>query len=405
MENSRDKRTVLALEGKYCKDCVIETDNVDEGAVNLVGEFLGNPLFRDSKIRVMPDVHLGVGTVIGFTCPVKGFVNPHHVGVDIGCGIDMELFDRPLDKKEYSLFEYRLRKEIPIGMAINKERQFEIKPFLKFLRHELDSARNSSGGLVNAMNMGDERELERWMDSVKIDRTTFYKSIGTVGGGNHFMEYDEGDNRYGFTVHTGSRNLGMKVFNRWNRIALANSENPGFLFDAEMRGYLTDMVIAQAYARYNRITIMEKAAKILHKINGARVVGSICTIHNYVDFGDMILRKGAIRAYEGELMVIPFNMRDGIAVCEGKSNADWNFSAPHGSGRCMSRAEAMRCLSMDEYKKEMRDVYTTSICKETLDEAPAAYKDTSSILKAIGETCIVHYKMMPRINIKAANSK
>ena len=409
-QNSSDmseiqKRTVLALRGKYCKDCIIYTEDVDEKAVEIVGNLLGNPLFKDAKIRVMPDVHAGIGTVIGFTCPVTNFINPSHVGVDIGCGIDLELFDRPLDKKDYALFEHRICKEIPTGFNVNKERQFEMKPFLKYLRSELDSARNSSNGLVNYVELRDERDMDKWIESVRIEKGLFYKSIGTIGGGNHFMEYDEGDGRYAFTVHTGSRHLGIKIFNKWDSVAKRNQNYPGYLLDEDMKGYLTDMVIAQAYARFNRMIVLDKAAAIMHKINGAKLVGSIETTHNYVDFRDMILRKGAIRSYEGELMVLPFNMRDGIAVCEGKSNPEWNYSSPHGSGRCMSRAEARRNLSMADYKYQMRDVYTTSVNLETIDEAPSAYKDTASILEAVGQTCIIHYRMLPKINIKAADEK
>lgn len=397
-----EKRNVLALKGKYCKDCIIFTEDVEEGAVTMVGNLLGNPLFRDSKIRVMPDVHLGKGIVIGFTCPVTSFINPQHVGIDIGCGIDLELFDRPLDKKDYALFEHRLKKDIPTGFNINKERQFEMKPFLKYLRQELSSARQSSGGLVNHLDLTDERELEEWIRSVGMDKAQFYKSIGSIGGGNHFMEYDEGDGRFAFTVHTGSRHLGLKVFNKWDRIAQRNPNAPGYLVDEDLRGYLTDMVISQAYARFNREIVLDKAAKIMHKINGARVEGYIKTTHNYVDFRDMILRKGAIRSYAGELMVVPFNMRDGIVVCEGRSNSEWNFSASHGSGRCMSRADAKRNISMAEYRRQMQGIYTTSVTPDTLDEAPGAYKDTDSILESLGQTCTIHYRMLPKINIKNA---
>ena len=365
-----ERRNVLALQGKYCKDCIIYAEDVEDEAVGTVGDLLGNPLFRDTRIRVMPDVHQGKGIVIGFTCPVTSFINPQHVGLDIGCGIDLELFDRPLDRKDYALFEHRLRMEIPSGFNINRERQFEMKPFLKYLRQELGSARQSSGGLVNHLELTGERELEDWIRSVGMDKGVFYKSVGSIGGGNHFMEYDEGDGRFAFTVHTGSRHLGLKVFNKWDRIAQRNPNAPGYLVDENLKGYLTDMVIAQAYARFNREVVLGKAAKIMHKINGARIEGYIRTTHNYVDFRDMILRKGAIRSYAGELMVIPFNMRDGIVVCKGRSNPEWNFSAPHGSGRCMSRANAKRNISMVEYHRQMEGIYTTSVTPETLDEAP-----------------------------------
>lgn len=397
-----EKRNVLALKGKYCKDCIIFTEDVEEEAVTMVGNLLGNPLFRDTKIRVMPDVHLGKGIVIGFTCPVTHFLNPQHVGLDIGCGIDLELFDRPLDKKDYALFEHRLKKDIPTGFNINKERQFEMKPFLKYLRRELASARQSSGGLVNYLDLESERGLYKWIRSVGMDKGQFYKSIGSIGGGNHFMEYDEGDGRYAFTVHTGSRHLGLKVFNKWDRVARCNPNAPGYLVDENLKGYLTDMVIAQAYAGFNREVVLEKAAAIMHKINGAKVEGVIKTTHNYVDFRDMILRKGAIRSYAGELMVIPFNMRDGIVVCEGRSNSEWNFSAPHGSGRCMSRADAKRNISMADYHRQMAGIYTTSVTPDTLDEAPDAYKDTNSILESLAQTCSIQYRMYPKINVKNA---
>ena len=205
------------------------------------------------------------------------------------------------------------------------------------------------------------------------------------------------------TVHTGSRHLGLKVFRKWDRIAQANPNYPGYLVDENLKGYLTDMVIAQAYAKFNRMVIMDKVAEIMHKMTGAKIDGLIETTHNYVDFGDMMLRKGAIRSYEGELMVIPFNMRDGIVVCEGRSNTDWNCSAPHGAGRRMSRAEARRIISLGDYSKDMKDVYTTSVSMDTIDEAPAAYKDADSIIEIIGGTAKVLYRMKSKINIKAAD--
>ena len=402
MENTSEKRNVLALRGKWCKDCIILTEDVEQEAIDMVGALLGNPLFRDAKIRVMPDVHAGKGIVIGFTCPVTSFINPSHVGLDIGCGIDLEFFDRPLAAGDYALFEHRIRKEIPTGFSINRARQFEMKGFLKFLRSELDRARQSSGGLVNYVDLSDEDGLDAWIESVGMDRGQFYRSVGSIGGGNHFMEYDEGDGRFAFTVHTGSRHLGLKVFRKWDSVAQRNANAPGYLVDADMRGYLTDMVIAQAYARYNRMVVLDKAAAVMHKISGARVTGTIETTHNYVDFRDMMLRKGAIRAYEGELMVIPFNMRDGIAVCEGRSNPEWNCSAPHGSGRCMSRADARRHLSVADYREQMHGIYSTGVDLSTIDEAPGAYKDTGSILESLPQTCSVQYRMMPKINIKAS---
>lgn len=387
----------IKIGGHFCKDCKIFTYKVEDSAMEQIRELLDNPLFRGAKMRIMPDVHAGKGIVIGYTCRVEDFVNPEHVGLDIGCGIDTEIFDRPLPEKDYALFEHRLRKEVPMGFDIHKDRQFEMKPFLKFMRQELNRAYQSSGGRIDIIEWNSEQEAFDWMKTVGIQPAVFLKSLGTLGGGNHFMEYEEGEDRWSFTVHTGSRGLGSKVFGKWNRIASAKG---GYLFGNELRAYLTDMVITQAYAKYNRKLILDKAAEIMHKICGGKVDGIINTVHNYVDFRDMVLRKGAIRSYEGELMVMPFNMRDGIAICQGLSNEDWNWSAPHGSGRLMSRTQAHRQLQMKGYKEEMQGVYSTSICPETIDESPSAYKPTEDILQAITPTCKVLYRLRSKINLK-----
>lgn len=159
--------------------------------------------------------------------------------------------------------------------------------------------------MINMVEFLNEDDLVAWMRSVNIQPAIFYKSLGTLGGGNHFMEYEEGEDRWAFTVHTGSRSLGTKVFNKWDGVARCNG---GYLTGEALKGYLTDMVITQAYAKYNRKLILDKAAEIMHKINGAKVAGNIGTTHNYLDFQDLVIRKGAIRSYEGELVVIPFNM-------------------------------------------------------------------------------------------------
>ena len=170
-----------------------------------------------------------------------------------------------------------------------------------------------------------------------------------------------------------------------------------------MIGYLTDMVIAQAYAKYNHKLICDIISNILRTINGAKVIETIQSIHNYVSFDDKMIRKSAIRSYKDEKMVIPFNMRDGLAICVGKSNEDWNCSAPHGAGRRMSRAKAKSELTMEEFAETMKDVYSTSICKGTLDESPMAYKDTNTIINAISDTCYILYMIKPIINIKSTD--
>ena len=259
---------------------------------------------------------------------------------------------------------------------------------------------------------------------------------------NHFLEYDEGEGIYAFTVHTGSRNLGLRVWKKWDKLAnstkiskagekdiiarvkAANTDKSkikeeiskaieeykltlhhGYLEGENLRGYLTDMVIAQAYARYNHMVIQHKAEEIMHQLTGAKVIKTIYTTHNYVDFntpnGVPMIRKGAVRSISGEEFILPFNMRDGIAICKGLGNSDWNWSAPHGAGRKMSRAEAKRNLKVKDFEKEMSGIYSTTVNQSTIDESPMAYKPKEEIITNIADTCEILYFMKPKINIKA----
>lgn len=381
------------------KDVKIFANNVEEAAVELINAIAGHPVFDNLPIRIMPDTHAGKGIVVGFTCPVGNQVNPEHIGADIGCGIETILFDKLLSKDDYPLFEQRIRKEIPMGKDLNGHRQFDMKDFCKFMRKELDRAIQSSDGLVQEIPFKTENDISSWCKSIHLDEKLFYKSIGTLGSGNHFIEldYNEELQKMGITIHTGSRNLGQKVCARWSKKAIATS---GYLSGNLLQAYLTDMVIAQAYAKYNRRVILEKIAAIYRKMCKGKVVETISSVHNYIDFEDMMIRKGAIRSYQGEKIVIPFNMRDGLAICQGKSNEDWNCSAPHGSGRKLSRNKAKESLSVGEFQQAMQGIYSTSICHATLDESPMAYKDTAEIVALIEPTCEILYFMKPEINIK-----
>jgi RNA-splicing ligase RtcB len=315
-----------------------------------------------------------------------------------------------------------------------------MKVFLKFMRSEYNKARSTAPEYVNDVEIT-EKFFTDMLRRIGMDEGMFYKSLMSVGGGNHFIEIGNCDGKYAFTVHCGSRNFGLKVWKYWDKIASSNQidnkllkeaikdlksktsnrrELPekiaalteefksrtcsnGYLMGENMNGYLTDMVIAQAYAKFNHKLICDKIAEIFKNINGAKVVETIQSIHNYVSFDDKIIRKGAIRAYEDEKMVIPFNMRDGLAICIGKSNEDWNCSAPHGAGRIMSRSKAKANISLEEFKESMKNVYTTSVCKNTIDESPMAYKDTNTILNLIGDTCDIIYMVKPVINIKSTD--
>lgn len=439
---------MIEIKGKYCKDIKIFTDNIEDGALSLIYELSNSQMFKDAKVRIMPDVHLGKGIVIGFTCPINKehmWANPSYVGVDIGCGIEAIFFDKPLEEKKFAQFERKIKKEIPTGFNINKQRQFEMKEFMKFINSEIQKAYQTSGGAIDFVEFTCEDDFEKWCKGFGMEFGTFIKSIGSLGGGNHFMEYDVNNElkKWAFTVHTGSRNLGKMVCQKWSHAAKGLSvdktnmekevkefvanykgdvteipehlkqirakyrtpDSDGFLEGDLLRGYLTDMVIAQAYAKFNRTIILRKAEAIMNGINRAKIIDHVASVHNYLDFSDMIIRKGSIRSYEGEKMIIPFNMRDGLAICEGKSNEDWNNSAPHGSGRCLSRSQSSKKLDVNDFINEMKEagIYSTCVGKETIDEAPGAYKCTEEIIKLIEPTCDVLYLMKPKINIKGVS--
>ena len=441
---------MIEIKGKHCKDLKILTDNIEPEALNMLYEISDSKMFDGAKIRIMPDVHLGKGIVIGFTCPLNKenmFVCPNHIGVDIGCGVEAIFFDKPLEPKKYAQFERKVKKEIPSGFNIHKTRQFEFKELIKFFNSEIQKAYQTSGGLINFIEFTSEDDVEKWCKGFGMEFGVFVKSIGSTGSGNHYLEYDENadEKKYAFTVHTGSRNLGKMVCQRWvyaakgvdidveareNEIRefTANyngdpvdipehlkkirekyrvPDSAGYLSGDLLRGYLTDMVIAQAYAKFNRMIILRKAAEVMNKINGAKVIDQVSSIHNYLDFADMTIRKGSIRAYEKERMIIPFNMKDGLAICVGKSNEDWNCSAPHGAGRLMSRAAAKKKIDFNDFQKQMNDagIYSTSVCQNTLDEAPDAYKPKDEIVELIKDTCDVLFFMQPKINIKATDGE
>lgn len=437
---------MIEIQGNCCKDIKIFTDNIEDAALQNIYQLSNSPMFKDNVMRIMPDVHAGKGCTIGTCYPIKEYLCPAHVGVDIGCTVSAVFFDKPLEEKKYAQFERRLKKEIPTGFEINKTRKFEMKEFLKFFNTNFQKAYQTASALIDFVEWKTEDDIEKWCDKSGIEFRTFIMSLQTLGGGNHYLEYDVNDElkKYCFCAHTGSRNIGKRVCEKWMSKAkgiitdketiekevkefVANfkgdkteipehikkihekyriPESDGYLTGDNMRGYLTDMVICQIYAQFNHLLIRRAASNIMFKINGAKAVDEIITTHNYVDFRDHILRKSAIRSYKGERMIIPFNMKDGIAICEGKSNEDWLCSACHGAGRLMSRSAAKKNIDFNTFQKQMNDagIYSTSVCKNTLDEAPDAYKPMEEIVKLIEPTCDILYFMKPKINIKATDS-
>lgn len=389
------------------------TDLIEEEAVNQIHTLMKQPAFANCKVRIMPDVHAGKGCVIGFTADLGNKVIPNIVGVDIGCGMYVvDLGDRDIDLQK---IDSVIKNYVPCGKNVHEER---ITRFPKL--QELNCY----------------RELK---DTKRIER-----SIGTLGSGNHFIEIDvdEYKNKY-LVIHTGSRNLGKQVAEYYQSLAiellqgknelykkqqeiidtykaegrkseiqsaikeLHRNYKPGTLnipkelcyLEGEYRDkYLHDMLICQEYASLNRMYI----ANIILEKMGIRFTGySFETIHNYIDMDSNIVRKGAISARKNELLLIPINMRDGCILGVGKGNEDWNFSAPHGAGRLMSRAKAKENLSVLQFKETMSGIYSTTVGVDTLDEAPMAYKPIESIVDNIKDTVEIKQILKPIYNFKA----
>lgn len=388
-------------------DLKIFTDNVEEKAKNQLYTLAKLDAFKDSKIRIMPDVHAGSGCVIGFTGDLGDKVIPNIVGVDIGCGVRVvELGKVDINLKE--LDEY-IKKNIPSGLTVNStiQKEFDLKQLYCY-----DELQN-----VNRLEL----------------------SCGSLGGGNHFIEVDvdEEDNKY-LVIHTGSRNLGLQVAKIYQEKAIAYCHNgalkglieelvkdykakgkqselssaikelreqhkeyttPKELCFLEGKGkddYLHDMKICQEFAVLNRETIAKKIVKFLNVIPKAQFE----SVHNYIDDTNMV-RKGAISAHKGDKVIIPLNMRDGSIIGIGKGNQDWNESAPHGAGRIMSRSEAKQTLQLDDFIRVMSGIYTTTATIETIDESPMAYKNANDIISKIGETVDVVNVIKPIYNFKA----
>ncbi len=396
---------MIEIKGQYT-DAVVYTDEIEETARGFVEAMTNHPAFEGVRIAQMPDVHAGKGCNVGTAYPVQGYVNPDHVGVDIGCTISMHRLSSPLAPEQFALFDHRVREAIPTGMNICDKKAINDKELFKFLTKEYNRAVSLTPELIDPVKRIDERYISDMLRRIKMQEGIFYKSLGTLGGGNHYIEYgeDRADGTPWLSIHTGSRNLGVKVANHWHDIAAnpKRAQYVGYLWGDALKGYLSDMVIAQAYARFNHLTIRDRIFDILKKLNKTCCEESIYTTHNYIalDEETPMLRKGAISAYEGEPVCIPFNMRDGVAICRGKGNPDWNFSAPHGAGRLMSRSAAKKQISIDAFRETMDGIFSTSVCEGTLDESPMAYKPTESILQLIAPTVEVEAMIIPKLNIK-----
>ena len=365
----------MIIKGQYTS-AEIFTENIEDAALQWVRVQCDHPAFKGVRIVQMPDVHAGNSCNVGTAYRIGAYLNPNHVGVDIGCTISMHRLSSLVAPEDFALFDHKIREAIPTGELINEVPRIDARFISDFCRR------------------------------IKLQEAIFYKSLGTLGGGNHFIEYGEDEQTHEgwLTIHCGSRNLGVKVANHWHNIA----QNPkralyvGYLWGDTLNGYLSDMIVAQAYALYNHRIIRDRIFAILKKLCKAKCEESIFTTHNYISVCEefLMLRKGAVAAEAGERFCLPFNMRDGIAICVGKGNAEWNCSAPHGAGRAMSRNAAKRNIAMEEFEKSMNGIFSTSVCPATLDESPQAYKPMDEILRLIEPTAEVIAMVKPRLNIK-----
>ena len=391
--------------GRYCKDCVVYSNTLEQDARSIIYSFVNHRMFEGSKIRIMPDVHAGKDIVVGFTAPFRDCVNPDHIGGDIGCTVSTTITATPVVSEQFEELERQIRHYVKFGMTQQEHTMFKESEFYAFLKKRVAEARVAWSEYVDNADVS-ERGIEKLLNRVEMNAKTFFCQIGTVGSGNHFVEIGvTPEGNYAITVHCGSRNFGQKVWKYWHTIAhnpTFNHPSVGYLAGEQMRGSITDMVIAQAYAEFNHIIIHRLITDIFRRVCGSvDAVEQIITTHNYIDFKGRMMRKGAVASLEGQKLVIPFNMRDGLIICKGKSNPEWNCSAPHGAGRLMSRSAAKELIDMEEYKQSMANIYSTSVQRDTIDESPMAYKDPMEILEAIQDTVEVLYFIKPVINMKS----
>lgn len=397
---------MFEITGKYGTAKVYAT-TVEDACKDQIKGFMDSPVVEDCNVAIMPDCHAGKGACIGFTQEIKNRVNPNMVGVDIGCGMLVLKVSRDF-KMDLPKLDKIINEKIPSGIKHRSTLHSFAKDF------------NRLNDLIADVNTS---ELPY--------------SIGSLGGGNHFIEVDTdkaGD--YYIVIHSGSRHLGIEVADYWTKKVVAYHSNNikakaeliaklkaegrekdiqaelakikkvdvdqdlSYLEGDDVTGYLHDMDIAQEYARLNREAMLQVICSEM-EIDDNVILDKFCTIHNYIDIKNKILRKGAISLQRDETAIIPMNMRDGSLIVKGKGNSDWNCSGPHGAGRLMSRAAAKRDLKLNDFEDSMKGIYTTSVCEATIDEAPMAYKPMDEIIANIGDNANIINIIKPIYNFKA----
>ena len=410
---------MFTIKGKFCEMNVYAT-TVEDEAISQLYTFANNPVTEGCRVAIMPDVHSGKGITIGFTQMINKEnprVNPNMVGVDIGCGmlvlkISAEAGKMLFNKPGLEKFDKIMHTKVPSGMAHRKT----LHKFAK-----------------------DFTEIKNLIAAADYDKELF--AMGSLGGGNHFVEIDtdeKGD--YYIVIHSGSRHLGIAVAKYWenkaveyhkNNSKLKNdlinklkkegrekdiqaeiakiptvivSKDLSYLEGADVDGYLHDMKICQEFARLNREAMLDVLIEEMG-IKKRHILDKFCTIHNYIDIENGILRKGAISLQKDESAIIPGSMEYGSLIVKGKGNSDWNFSGPHGFGRKLSRSKAKETLKMEEFKDRMKNIYSTSVCVGTIDESPMAYKSPEDIIPNLTDTCDIIAHITPIYNFKASDSE
>ncbi|MBF2561882.1 RtcB family protein [Listeria welshimeri] len=392
---------MLTLKGKY-NEATVYTDNIDDNTIGQIITLCSQPFVKDSKIRIMPDTHGGKGCVIGTTMTIQDKIVPNLVGVDIGCGLYVVKLKPGKLKMSFDKLDKVIRERVPSGSRTHDK---AIDDF------DLD-------GVIAPIHRG-------WAS----------RSIGTLGGGNHFIEVNQGSDGIYLVIHSGSRVLGKEIaeyhqevaykkldgLRKELKVAATKAKKTGslkmandFMSDRELvkldydlsyvtgsdlEHYLNDMEIAQRFAARNRYVMAQIILKAM-KWDKA-VISSFDCVHNYIDINNHMLRKGATSAQLGEQIIVPLNMRDGSILATGKGNPDWNYSAPHGAGRMLSRSNAKAQISLESYQKAMKDVWTTSVSKKTIDEAPKAYKSARQLLADVVDTMEIQEIIKPLYNFKA----
>lgn len=412
------------LKGKYSEAKIFASD-IETEAESQVQKLLDSEITKNCQVAIMPDVHVGKGSTIGYTQTISNKIMPCTIGVDIGCGVAVlkikaETGDRIFNSKnDLKFLDSTFRSKIPMGNSCRKTVHDFYKTSL-------------------------EKKLQELIAPVNLERAAV--SVGTLGGGNHFGELDKDEEgNYYFVIHTGSRHLGLEVCEYWQAkaeqfigskeksfkkrskeiIQFLRKENReteisdaiaklkieyqtqkdleelAYIEGKDLEDYLHDMSIAQKFAEINREAIQSEICKNL-KIKDSDILENFCTVHNYIDLDRRIIRKGAIRLEKDEIAIIPGSMAFGSLIVKGKGNSDWNYSGPHGFGRKYSRSKARQLISMEDFKESMKGIFSSSVVKDTIDESPMSYKSPESIIPTLEATCKIELHIKPVWNIKSS---